>query len=180
MPSCCVAYCQSDSRCNTSLVSFFGVPKDPSLFEEWKRVIPIKRKALNPKSLVCQLHFQEQCIKKTNRKHGPRRLKTGSIPTLRLTRKQHVDLTSCRKIISCLKHCSWIKSFPGHWKSSELVDGLLSTWRIDCIEAEEYKQWRKQISVHGSVETAWGILAICETSEWPTASSPDLLRNYYC
>ncbi|XP_046651846.1 uncharacterized protein LOC124342752 isoform X2 [Daphnia pulicaria] len=85
MPSCCVAYCQSDSRCNTSLVSFFGVPKDPSLFEEWKKVIPIKRKALNPKSLVCQLHFQEQCIKKTNRKHGPRRLKTGSIPTLRLT-----------------------------------------------------------------------------------------------
>jgi hypothetical protein len=32
--------------------SFFGIPKDQSLFEEWKRVIPIERKALNPKSLV--------------------------------------------------------------------------------------------------------------------------------
>jgi len=128
MPSCCVAYCQSDSRCNTSLVSFFGVPKDQSLFEEWKRLIPIKRKALNPKSLVCQLHFQENCIKKTNRKHGPRRLKAGSIPTLRLTRKPHVDLTSCRKIIICLtlqlnqiipirtlkikRACPWSSQYP--------------------------------------------------------------------
>lgn len=97
MPSCCVAYCQSDSRCNSELVSFFGVPKDQALFEEWKKVIPIKRKALNPKSLVCQLHFKEKCIRKSNNKHGPRRLMAGSIPTLRLTRKEYnyVNLKSC-------------------------------------------------------------------------------------
>jgi hypothetical protein len=148
MPSCCVAYCQSDSRCNTSLVSFLGVPKDQSLFEEWKRVIPNKWKALNLKSLVsvwavsCQLHFQEKWIKKANRKHGPRRLRAGSIPILSLTRKQRVDLTSCRKIIICLIHCSWIKSFPsGHGKSSKLVDGLLSTWWIDYIKADKNCAW---------------------------------------
>ena len=68
MPSCCVAYCQSDSRCNDNLISLFGVPKDQALFEEWAKVIPIKRKPLNPKSLVCQLHFEETCIKNSNKK----------------------------------------------------------------------------------------------------------------
>jgi hypothetical protein len=124
-----------------------------------------------------QLHFPEKCIKKTNRKHGPRRLNAVSIPTLSLIRKQRVDLTSCRKIISCLIHCSWIKFPSGHGKSNKLAHGLLSTWWIDCIKAKEYKQWWTQISEHGSVDTAWwGILVICKTSEWPTASSPDLIR----
>nr|CAH0102921.1 unnamed protein product [Daphnia galeata] len=88
MPSCCVAYCQSDSRCNDNLISLFGVPKDQALFEEWAKVIPIKRKPLNPKSLVCQLHFEETCIKNSNKKKN-RRLKTGSIPTLRFTRESN-------------------------------------------------------------------------------------------
>jgi hypothetical protein len=46
-------------------------PKDQSLFFIWRmqlRVIPIKRKGLDPKSMVCQLHFQEKCIKNSQQR----------------------------------------------------------------------------------------------------------------
>lgn len=85
MPACCVAYCKSDTRNKIpgKKCPFFGVPKKKVLFDEWKKVIPAKRKGLSSKSLVCYLHFEDNCIKKDLVNW---RLKAGSIPTLRLKR----------------------------------------------------------------------------------------------
>lgn len=167
--------------CN-NLISLFGVPKDQALFEEWAKVIPIKRKPLNPKSLVCQLHFEETCIKNSNKKKN-RRLKTGSIPTLRFTRKQLIN-GGFDKLLKNKKNFQiffrWIKSTTEeHWKSSEHASSLLDTWWIDSTKAEKYKQchWRKWTVEFGSIESAGAFLAICETSEWTTASSHHMLWN---
>ncbi|KAK4005714.1 hypothetical protein OUZ56_010789 [Daphnia magna] len=86
MPACCVAYCKSDTRNKIpgQKCPFFGVPKKQVVFDEWKKVIPAKRKGLCAKSLVCYLHFEDNCIKKDL---GNWRLKAGSIPTLRLKRE---------------------------------------------------------------------------------------------
>lgn len=59
---CFVPGCNSQYK--TSKLSLFSVPKDEALLEKWKRLIPQSDKILTTKSVVCELHFQEDFINK--------------------------------------------------------------------------------------------------------------------
>ncbi|XP_040073275.1 uncharacterized protein LOC120845796 [Ixodes scapularis] len=59
-PGCTSGYVssrQSDRR-----VSLFAAPKDPERFEAWQRAIPRADKTLDARSVLCDLHFDEQFI----------------------------------------------------------------------------------------------------------------------
>ncbi|XP_071042387.1 uncharacterized protein [Parasteatoda tepidariorum] len=43
-------------------LSLFKAPKDPYMFELWKKAIPRADKTLGPKHTVCELHFREEDI----------------------------------------------------------------------------------------------------------------------
>jgi hypothetical protein len=106
-------------------------------------------KGLSPskEKLSIQCHWSEwspvnstskkNVLKKTNREHSPRRLKAGSIPILSLIRKQHVDLTSCRKIIICL--ILYIAAESNH-SHQDTENQTSSTWWID-IKADKNCAW---------------------------------------
>lgn len=56
MPKCCVPSCKEQ------YTSKFSVPKDKNLFNLWEKSLNLK---LNPKSKVCELHFNTDDITRT-------------------------------------------------------------------------------------------------------------------
>ncbi|XP_049522179.1 uncharacterized protein LOC125944849 [Dermacentor silvarum] len=61
-PGCTTGYVSS--RQQGQKVSLFSVPKDPALFEAWRRAVPRADKSLDAKSVLCERHFDEQYIER--------------------------------------------------------------------------------------------------------------------
>ncbi|KAH7936704.1 hypothetical protein HPB49_003135 [Dermacentor silvarum] len=60
-PGCTTGYVSL--RQQGQKVSLFSVPKDPALFEAWRRAIPCADKS-DAKSVLCERHFDEQYIER--------------------------------------------------------------------------------------------------------------------
>lgn len=52
------------SREQGQRASLFSVPKEPALFEAWRRAVPRADMSLNAKLALCELHFDEEFIER--------------------------------------------------------------------------------------------------------------------
>ncbi|KAH8009229.1 hypothetical protein HPB51_013418 [Rhipicephalus microplus] len=94
----CTSGCVS-SREQGQRASLFSVPKDPALFEAWRRAVPHADKSLDAKSGLCELHFDEQFIERfyTNEVPKKRTSRTSTCGLPLKIRRQEPSTSACEE-----------------------------------------------------------------------------------
>ncbi|KAH9382929.1 hypothetical protein HPB48_023564 [Haemaphysalis longicornis] len=63
--TCFVPLCRSGYRSNKEKVSLFTAPADPARLAEWESRIKRADRRLTPNAVVCEKHFEKQCIERS-------------------------------------------------------------------------------------------------------------------
>ncbi|KAH8021074.1 hypothetical protein HPB51_012358 [Rhipicephalus microplus] len=133
--------------------SLFSVPKDPALFEAWRRAVPRADKSLDAKSALCELHFDEQFIERfyTHVING----ETIQIPRGKPVLKSDAMPTIFPNVSACLS-----KKVPKKRTSRTSTCGLLSKIR------------RQESSTSACEETAGSYSTESDSHQAPVPNVP--------
>lgn len=64
--TCFAPFCKSGYKSSRKglKVSLFSAPRDPELFKRWELALHRADKRLQPHSVVCERHFDQECIER--------------------------------------------------------------------------------------------------------------------